>query len=373
MQKKLLIVAALSARGYAQAAVACGYEVVAIDAFADADTQRMTKQAFKVKLQAETIDTAEFKRVFSEINITHCIGFIYGSLFDGAHELLDWVAERLAILGNPAKVMRLAKSAAFFDLLRTNAIAYPPIQLKQKQQDGLFKSSEQWLSKKFGSTGGMHVKPLVQHDESAEYFQRKVAGLPVSLLFLSDGISAKTVGYNLQLLAPTEELPYRFAGAVSHYDLPISAKNTLDRATQTLTEKLRLRGCNSLDAIFDGHEVWVLELNPRLSASFQLYPNLMQAHLQGCYGDSLDIPTCTKSRAQFILYADRALEIPTEFDWPEGMTDIPAVNKGDKVVSINNNAPICTVNAEAETAEQALKLVLEKTEILKNKLFLNSH
>ena len=47
---KKLIIAANSARGYAQAAVDIGYEVVTLDAFADADTRRITQQSLKLNM-----------------------------------------------------------------------------------------------------------------------------------------------------------------------------------------------------------------------------------------------------------------------------------------------------------------------------------
>ena len=44
-----IVIAAISARGFAQAAVTCGYEVITLDAFADEDTRAISLQVFKLK------------------------------------------------------------------------------------------------------------------------------------------------------------------------------------------------------------------------------------------------------------------------------------------------------------------------------------
>ena len=77
---KKLIIAASSARGYAQAAVACGYEVITLDAFMDEETRAIAKQAFRLKIDDFALDAVHFKQVFSSINLAEVEGFLYGSL-----------------------------------------------------------------------------------------------------------------------------------------------------------------------------------------------------------------------------------------------------------------------------------------------------
>ena len=92
------------------------------------------------------------------------------------------------------------------------------------------------------------------------------------MLFIANGEIAQGLGFNRQLLAPSDRWPYRYGGAVSAYDLPHAAKFSFEVAAQELTQQLGLRGVNSLDAILSIDKLWILELNPRLSATFSLYP-----------------------------------------------------------------------------------------------------
>jgi len=128
-----------------------------------------------------------------------------------------------------------------------------------------------------------------------------------------------------------------------------------------------LRGLNSLDAVLDGDNLWILELNPRLSATFQLYPNLLQAHLQASAGELVDLPKNKMTRAEFVLYADEQLNIPADFIWPDWVADIPFIEVNS--VAIEQNEPICTVLAQGEDTVTAYQLLIERVEKLKGKLF----
>lgn len=359
---KKLIIAATSARGYVQAAVASGYEVIALDAFIDEETKAIAKQVFRLKVDDFALDEEHFKQVFLGIDLSNIEGFLYGSLFDGCPELLDWVEKQLPVLGNSADVLKQAKDFSFFALLDSLNIKHPEVQLSFPTKP------ERWLSKQIGGCGGMHIQPAdlkVTPDCDKTHFQQKITGTPISMLFVADGNTAHVIGFNQQLTAPTKSLPYRFAGAISNVTLQPSIPRAFEHAAQKLTSALHLRGICSLDAIMDGEGVWVLELNPRLSATFHLYENLLPLHLQGCAGYLSSIPIKTNiSHAQLILYAEEALDVPKSFAWPSWVADIPTAESDASGVKIDQHMPICSVLASAESAELAQTLLLLRAEKL---------
>ena len=373
---KTLIIAATSSRGYVQAAVACGYQVIVLDAFIDKDTSKLCKQTFKLKFDDFILDEAHFKQLFLEmllqINPAEVEGFLYGSLFDNCPDVLNWVATQLPVIGHSAEVLKKAKDFSFFALLDSLNIAHPEVQISLPSQP------ENWLSKQIGGCGGMHIQPAFAA-KPGYYFQQIQAGTSVSMLFMADGRSVKAIGFNQQLIAPTKSLAYRFAGAVSNVALQPNIHKAFEYAAQALTNALHLRGVCSLDAIVgkdsaEGENVWVLELNPRLSATFHLYENLLLLHLQACAGQLClsNVPTISvkmnSSNAQLILYADEALNIPKNFAWPSWVVDIPTVESHDSniksSVKISQRMPICTVLASAESAELAHSLVLQRAQKL---------
>jgi predicted ATP-grasp superfamily ATP-dependent carboligase len=357
---KQLIIAAISARGYAMAAHAFGYQVITLDAFADFDTRGFAEQCLQVKLTKEGVDEKDFKNKFEQIILEVDCQFIYGSLFDAKPTLLAWVAERVNVVGNSPQTLQFSRSFDFFEMLDRLGIRHPEVRLDAPN------ATKAWLVKSLNANGGKHVKPA-EVGIKGDYFQQKVDGEPVSLLFLANGESARAVGFNQQLLAPTADMPYRFAGAIGDTVLPIAAQQELVDAAERLTVTLGLRGLNSLDAILEGDNLWVLELNPRLSATFQLYPNVLQAHMQASAGVLVDLLKNNTTRAEFVLYADEQLTIPIDFIWPDWVADIPFTEVNS--VAIDEDEPICTVLAEGEDAVSAYQLLIERVEKLKGKLF----
>ena len=111
--------------------------------------------------------------------------------------------------------------------------------------------------------------------------------------------------------------------------------------------------------------LWILELNPRLSATFDLYPNLMSAHVQGCAGNLTQLPVLATSKAQLILYADDVLVLPLNFAWPAWVIDTPPADQASNNIVIKKNMPICSVRAEAATAELAFAQVNQSAKILR--------
>ena len=364
---KTLIIAATSARGYAQAAVTFGYDVIGLDAFIDVDTSAICKQKFKLKFDGFILNEAHFKQVFLQIDFNNVEGFLYGSLFDSCPELLAWVAVQVPVIGNSENLLKQVKDFSFFGLLDSLNIMHPEVQVSLPGEP------EHWLLKQIGGSGGIHIKSAFAAKQGY-YFQQKQLGTPISMLFVADGRSVNVIGFNQQLMAPTKNWPYRFAGAVSNIALQANIYEVFERAAQALTDALHLCGICSLDAIVDNKNVWVLELNPRLSATFCLYENLLPMHLQACAGELCQSSVSNISiennisNAQFILYADEALDIPKNFAWPSWVADIPTAESHDSdiktSVKISQHMPICSVLASAESAELAHSLVLQRAQKL---------
>jgi uncharacterized protein len=374
---KTLIIAAVSSRAYVQAAVAYGYEVIALDAFIDAETKAIAKQTIKLKFDDFVLDEAYFKQVFLALDLSNIEGLLYGSLFDSCPDVLDWVAKQVSVIGNSADVLRRTKNFSFFALLDDLNILHPEVQISFPDHSEE-NQPENWLSKQIGGCGGMHIEPAFAEKPDC-YFQKKLVGMSISMLFVADGNTAHLIGFNRQLAAPAKNLPYRFAGAVGNVALQPNIQEVFERSAQKLTSALGLRGVCSLDAVVgddsvSGENVSVLELNPRLSATFHLYENLLPLHIKTCAGGlGRVLPSANTSNAQCILYADEALTISKNFAWPGWVVDIPTAQSHDSDIKTNakisQHMPICSVLANADNAETAHVLVLQRaqqlTEMLK--------
>lgn len=355
-KSKKVVIAAVSARAYVHAAQQAGYEVIALDAFADVDMAQVAMRSYQLSYSHGRFDKHDFERVLSELDFTDVQAVVYGSGFEAAPELIEQLALKAPVLGNTPQVLRQLKTARdFFEMLDALNIAHPEVSFKALQQ------AEGWLMKRGGGSGGTHIADASLNAPPPEgfYYQCKQAGEPVSVLFVADGKTIQVIGFNRQYLASTSNMPYRYGGATSRVDLPNQVQLCLKRAAELITQQLGLRGLNSLDAMMLRDESWVLEVNPRLSASFDLYAlensNLFEVHLQACRGVLSDKPLAVKaiSRAHRVVYADKATIVKQDISWPDWAADIPIA--GSRIAI---NEPICSVYADASDAEQAEALLV---------------
>ncbi|MBU3735586.1 MAG: ATP-grasp domain-containing protein [Methylobacterium sp.] len=355
-----LVIAAACARPYVQAAVAAGHPVVAADLFCDSDTRSRVARVLQLEHRDGGFDRASVERDLLPA-LAGADGFVYGSGFEAQPDLIQTVASHCRVYGNDADTLAACKNPApFFAMLARLGIACP------ETRPALSGGGEGWLSKRIGGSGGVHIRPAMPPAADFHYFQRRVAGEPCSLLFLADGRKVMPIGYNRLLVAPSNSQPYRYGGAVSRAALPQAVQNSLLLAAQKITAELHLRGLNSLDCMVDGERACVLEINPRLSASFALYDApqqgaaLFEGHLRGCDGDLMQPLPDEPAQAHLIYYALSAMSIASGFAWPAWTADRPAAASRIEV-----DAPVCTVTAHAETADQALAIAAQRLSRLK--------
>jgi uncharacterized protein len=356
--KSTIIIAAISSRVYVQAAVQAGFEVIAIDAFCDVDTQASCKQVFQIGVQNGQFNAAQLLAVLNKIDLNNCLGLSYGAGFEAQPDLLASINQRISLLGNtPNTVAQIKNPQSFFDFCDTQHMPHPVTRLLRPS------GSKNWLQKRIGGSGGVHIMPVLPIDfgeENAIYYQHKQAGTSYSCLFVANGSHAQMIGFNEQWCNPSELLPYRYGGAVSHADLGDAMKHKLEQFVQVATVQFGLRGINSCDFLVQHDTVYMLEINPRLSASLQLYSakkgDLFAAHIDACMGNLNDWPTVEQqSCAHQVVYANKTAQVPITMDWPEWVCDIPQPHS-----QIPAGAPLCTVVASARSAKLAKRKVLQR-------------
>lgn len=357
------MIAAISSRVYVQAAVDADFEVIALDAFADADTRSIAKQVIQIDVNAGQFDEKQLLAALNQINLDACVGFSYGAGFEAQADLINKIALMLPIIGNGANAIAQCKQPRlFFALCDLFNMPYPQTLFEKPV------NSIGWLQKTVGASGGTHIKTVLPINlqptdfakQPAVYYQQFQAGTPVSCLFLADGKHAQVIGFNEQWCSPTLLLPYRFGGAVSHVELSESVQQQLGAFVSAITQTLALKGLNSCDCIVQNDTVFMLEINPRLSASLGLYQaqrgSLFSSHVAAFLNGVIDWPVADKqSRAMQIIYANSVAKVPLDMDWPEWVADIPQANS-----VIPKGMPICSVTACARTAKLAKQKVLER-------------
>lgn len=295
-------------------------------------------------------DADDLWRKLSVINPLDAI-VTYGSGLENQPELLEKISRHFSLLGNtPDVVARIKDPRRFFSLLDKLDIAYPDTRLNEPAE------MAGWLVKETGGSGGTHIR--LWDGVPGGYYQRQMDGLPASVLFLADGKNIEVVGYNEQWLAPVPGKPFRYGGAVGNANFSSDIKASMVEAARKVVVATSLRGLNSMDFLLMPERALVLEVNPRLSASFALYdtPNLFERHLQACRGKLMPLSErAAGSKAHLIYYTSYDVVATDGVKWPEWTADLPPAGTMCKA-----GEPVCTVLAQAHDARGAKELAFAR-------------
>ncbi len=329
-----------------------GYEVIAVDLYADSDTKAMARESVKLSgLNLKNIrhSVESLKRRYRLTDV------IYGSGFESYPESLIFLQNELRIIGNSPAVFNAVQDKRFFfqrlDELRIN---YPAVSYTCPL------NHSQWLVKPYHGEGGIGVRRYSSNlriDSQSVYWQRYIVGDTLSVLFVSTQESVRIVGFQRQLVydknAPHEFL---FAGVVSYPNLSVEIKELIQGWVVRLALRLELRGLNSMDFIVSGRQCYVLEINARPSSSMQLYGHdLITAHIESVTRGSLDVDVDAEVFCGYkIVYADSEIRIISD-RWPKWVADRPS--KGS---IIGQGEPICSIIARANTYQQLLNRLQRK-------------
>jgi predicted ATP-grasp superfamily ATP-dependent carboligase len=151
-----------------------------------------------------------------------------------------------------------------------------------------------------------------------------------------------------------------------------SIQQQMLNAAAIISTAFNLKGLNSLDVIIKNNHVYVIEVNPRLSATLTLQDNmaeLITAHLLA-FGIKTEkcMPMQTlhfekpperrcESIAKVVVYASKPTQIKLNIQWPIWASDTPCFDNESAEASelILKDAPICSVYATGKTASMAKK------------------
>ncbi len=362
-----IVIAALSARALVHSAQRAGYRVHAIDAFADHDTCSQADTVTRVAVHSDGFDHGALLAAVEDIQSREPIaGLVYGGGFDGQPALLDRLAERSNLLGNPAVVTRAARDPKGLHALLAGADC-PPLartSLRLPNTDpGL------WLVKHRGGCGGLQVRRAGGSDTAGEkeYYQLYRPGTALSALFLADGSRAELIGLHEQWCADpaVTATEFAFGGMVTRADLLPGPGADMLALAGRLASVLRLRGLNGIDCVLGPDGLELLELNPRPCASLALYDadhdgGLLHRHLEAVAGRLPGKPApAIRCRGQQVVYAPRPIRIADGRHWPVWACDLP--RDGTHVLP---GTPLCSVRADGDNPAAVRRLLRERARTL---------
>jgi methenyltetrahydromethanopterin cyclohydrolase len=345
----------------AQAAKNAGLKPLVIDLFADLDMQGYAEDFRQIKSLAKK-DLAPAVDYFVErYAVAHVI---YGSGFEYYPESLGYLCSRLMLLGNhPDVFVKLQNKQTFFLTLDDLNIPHPEVAFSAPD------SADDWLLKPMQGQGGVGIRRYHADDSATAsvYWQKFQVGTQHSALFLADGQQVQVIGFNTQwCVSLGEAQEYVFSGVINGADLSDAHKAVITGWIKQMAPVFELRGLNSLDFIHADDCSYVLEINPRPSASMQLYDeDLLVRHIRACQGAfAIDaLPSSAHPTGYQIVYVGQDLTIPDQFEWPEWCMDLP--RSGDMCRA---GQPICSIIAHQKESRSVLEQLQTKQQLIINKL-----
>ncbi|MBK8817450.1 MAG: ATP-grasp domain-containing protein [Methylococcaceae bacterium] len=354
-----VLLVANSARMLAQAARLAGFKPVVIDIYGDQDTAQFAEAMQQTaSLSANDLGNALDKMCGYPINFA-----VFGSGFENELDGLERLASRFIVLGNHSELTNfLQNKPAFFSLLSDLKIPYPDASFQKPD------SYANWLIKPMKGQGGTGIRRYRCDEDVSDqiYWQKYQQGIPHSVLFLANGERSQIVGFNKQWMTRLNDKDeFIFSGIINATALTNEQKIEIKGWLDSLVAELSLKGLNSMDFIQSGRNCYVLEINPRPSASMQLYDDdLFVRHIKACDGELYALKQNTAEITGFqVVYATQDLIIPAGFQWPEGVQDLPREN-----TRISVGRPICSMIMHAQDPETVVELLQKQQEFIINAL-----
>ncbi|ATW24043.1 ATP-grasp domain-containing protein [Candidatus Formimonas warabiya] len=390
----MILLVGASVRALMESAAASGYQVIGIDFFGDVDAGWQGKI---LSLVQDGGLTPSLKNLWKMARATPCQGLAYTSGPENTPKELIYWENRGLLRGNGASVLTGVRnpwrlSASLKQIGSHMPRFSAPVQGKSGE------GGEKWLLKPLHRGGGHGIVELPEAKEDvgklisrlpdpAQYIiEEYVEGIPASATFLANGREALLLGTSRQLISRRGVArPFLYQGNVVPLDLSgiLEEKafaEELIKIIVHLTGDFKLLGINTLDFIVNRDGIWILELNPRWSASVELIESysgkrLFAAHLAACAGREMKkifpdlFPLWGRGRekapvfwGKSIVYADPALVIKAHkeqdlrFLYAQGMRDIPRAG-----TKIKKGQPICTVLAGGASDQDCLSRLKEKS------------
>jgi len=351
-----IIIVAITGRALAQSAAKTGCRVRVLDAFADRDTQAAAQTACVGADGAIALDPERLFAALGDLDDAREQRVIVpGSGFERTPRWLERLASFGTLCANDADIVAAFKEPEVAaELLRALGWQVPETRREPPADP------RGWLQKEIGGAGGVHVRRAGRATAHARaYYQREVPGRPLSVTFLADAERAWILGFNALAFQAMGDAPFCYAGAST-----CSLDPVLEREVQTRLDRLvrvtGLRGLNGLDFLLDGGEIYALEVNPRPTATFELYDpdyaeGLVRWHIRSFAGPLRDFPSQraqNRARACAVVYAEHAVHVPDGVDFPGWCRDLPVA--GSRIAA---GAPVLAVFAEAQSEGQVQRLL----------------
>ena len=352
----------LTVRSLVASAHKAGIDAYALDLFSDLDTRDKSVESLTVEYDGLGFESESLFACIEQLDPNAILPVVYAGGFEHNPSQIERIADSRQVLGNSASVLAELKNfRRFSNAVSELGIPVPRIRFNGPENSGV------WLYKGAGGCGGYEVGQATDIDFKCHddiYYQEFKSGRIVTATVLCTDEQTQTVGFSEQWCAESHangEFIYGGAVALSSNSLESNIRISIENAAALLAAHYQFRGLVSLDTIVQNDEWWLLEVNPRPGATFELHEgaeSFLAAHCLAFCDQSPNLKSVTnlgEFTAHSVVYASNALTLPSDWEWPMWVRDRAASGE-----SFEPGDPVCTAYATAGSSEMARQIVKDR-------------
>jgi uncharacterized protein len=371
-----VLIAGVSTRGFAESAARAGYDVVAVDGFGDLDLAACAAEVRVARVQGRF----SMRAAVAAAREIACDAVAYVAGFENHPRAVRALAAGRRLWGNPPAVLARVRDPLW--LRRTVhpwKLLAPPCRATAPRQPGATwatwatgaAGATRWLLKPRASGGGSRIvrwQPGMPVPRGS-YLQQRIAGQPGSAVFAADGEDALVLGLSRMLVGKRAfgASGFRYCGNI----LWRPRGDDIMMASLVASAIPGLVGVNGIDFVTRGGRPYPIEINPRYTASMELYErasglSIFQVHVDACTGHLAPwYPELQRvwwgddAVGKAIVYAKRDVVVGDTRAWLEddSVRDIPTPGQ-----RIARGEPVCTVFARGEDPETCHAALVRRAE-----------
>jgi predicted ATP-grasp superfamily ATP-dependent carboligase len=368
---KALLIVGGSARAAAFSALRCGWRPTCIDRFSDRDLASVCPVLW--------FPHGRWESVADRLPpLCNASSWLYCGPLENHPDLVDWISSHFFLLGNGGPTLRRVRDP--FQVASALSRAGIPHPAVRQGIEGV-PSDGSWLLKPLSSAGGRGIRPYCKRGRVLRepcFLQQRIEGQNCSAVFLGGQGVVRLVGVTRQLLGSPRS-PFHYRGGIGPLRVSENLRDRLSELGQVLVSAFGLLGWFGVDFVLVDDVPWLVEVNPRFTASVELLElserrSLLLEHLRVCRGELPALswtapdsgPTAPRVIGKLILYAPRAVLVPNlPFEtWSEtdpfripDMADVPPA--GTRIAA---GQPVLSLLASARDSEHCAARLFKSEE-----------
>ena len=367
-----VLIAGVSTRAAAESAARAGFDVIALDAYADLDQHPSVRAVslprdFGTAFSPDAI-VAAARGIASD-------AVVYLSSLENHPRAVEALAAGRTLWGCTPDALRQVRNPRTLTAAVTrHGMPAPHVfTAAEANSHDLAHSAHQWILKPCMSGGGHGVR-LWHREEPVplrHYLQQFVDGVPASVVFVAANGRGTAIGMSRQLVGENAfgAEGFRYCGNILNASIERDTAAAATALVDAVTAAFPLAGVGSIDVIAADSGLWPVEVNPRWSASMELVERARGVSMVGIHVDAcvramlppldLRLPPARGTHGKAVVFARADVVVGNTRPWLDDPSGRDVPRPGDRIAV---GQPICTVLAVGSDEADCHAMLVERAE-----------